>query len=68
MIVVDIETLTGFDIICYGDATLAGYKLEISFNKFNSFTEKIEPKCYNKTVAAKLMDDMLEYYSEKVKL
>lgn len=46
---------------------MAGYKLEISFNNCNSVVEKVEPSSYNKTVAARLMDDMLEYYKGKMK-
>ena len=59
---INILSLTAYGIACFGDGSVAAYKLEISFNNCNSITEKVEPSNYNKTVAARLIDSMLEYY------
>lgn len=62
---ISIKKLTGFGILCCGDGSVAGYKLEVTFNEGNSIIEKLKPDTYNRTKAARLIDYMLEYYTDK---
>ena len=64
---ISIQQLTGYGIFCSGDGTIGAYKLEIAFNGKNTMIEKIKPTTYSRIRAAKLMDYMLEYYTEKTK-
>ena len=63
---INIQRIIGYGILCCGDGTTAGYKLEIIFNTGNFIVETIKPTSYNKTESARLMDNMLEYYSQKM--
>jgi len=49
--------------LCCGDGTTASYKLEIIFNTGNLI---IDTTSYNKTESARVMDNMLEHYSQKM--
>ena len=49
--------------MCCGDGITASYKLEIIFNTGNLI---IETTSYNKTESARVMDNMLEYYLQKM--
>lgn len=63
---ISIQTIIGYGILCCGDGTTAGYKLEITFNEDNLIIETIKASSYNRTQSARLMDNMLEYYSHKI--
>ena len=62
------KTLTGYGILCCGDGSMGGYKLEIDFNDKNTMIEKVKATTYSRTMASKWIDHMLEYFDKKTNL